>query len=391
MKNQILVHDDERVFVNRYAEKLRSVESVRSFDVIALTVEDFRKEMEVLTERQRALRNGKGEYHKPSKFDTAAIFVVDFDLLRSDPKAVWNSEIVAYLTRCFSNCGLIVGLNLPTCYEFDLTLRGNLDSYADLNIASKQLANPGLWANKMQGFRPWYWPQLISYLESFDKKVRDVREHFDDPIWEVVGMQDIAETLPKSVIEFVGRKDPLKTTFRDFIYHSSNGLRRKDKNPVLDTICRIAAARISKWLERRVLPGQNTIVDAPHLVSRHPSLLRGDHSRVGTWNGTAALRDFRALALHHSVIEQFRCKKTHWFSRPVWFWRKIAKSERIKEVSTPWEKEPLRYRFCEDASKFYVKRECKDFIAEVDSPYDRRYIRLFPAVDYQPRVRLLVE
>jgi len=93
--------------------------------------------------------------------------------------------------------------------------------------------------------------------------------------------------------------------------------------------------------------------------------------------------------LYDSMIEQFRFKKVHWFSRPVWCWRELAESVRVKEVREPWEKRPSDYRFCEDASKFYRKTLCKQFSADVDSPYDRRYVRRFPNVDYEPFTRLV--
>jgi hypothetical protein len=390
MKKQILVHDDEDIFVQRYARMLEKLD-IPNFKVVPLCGSDFVREMQILIKRQRILRKGQTEYLEESEFDTAGVFVVDFDLVESDPKAEWTSEDAAYLVRCFSNCGLVIGLNLPTCSEFDLTLRGHLDSYADLNIVAKQLDNTRLWEGKTERdtFRPWYWPSLLSFLDRFEEKVRDVKEHFNDPICDVLGIQNVARLLPRSASQFLGGENPLTTTFGDFVTSSLGALRPKDRNLTTETMYRIAAARISKWLERRVLPGQDIVVDAPHLVMRYPSLLEGDHSKVETWDRTAAFNDFSRLGVKYSTIEEFRFKNSHWISRPVWFWRNLAESENIKEVVAPWEKETSRYVFCEDASVFYDRELCREFDAEVDSPYVRRYVRYFDGIDYQPLVRTL--
>ena len=57
---------------------------------------------------------------------------------------------------------------------------------------------------------------------------------------------------------------------------------------------RVAAARLGKWLERLVLPGQNVLVDAPHLVSRFPSLVAADDLDETTRLGaTYVFRSYR--------------------------------------------------------------------------------------------------
>jgi len=342
-----------------------------------------------LTKRQRELRKGGQDYETPSDFDSASILVFDYDLIQSDPNIAWTSENAAYLARCFSNCGIIIGVNLPGIYEFDLTLREGPDSYADISIVSRQLDNVGLWTDRRTEFRPWYWPQLLDYLASFGERVRDVRDHLDDPVLSSVGLQEMASALPRSVIEFVSGKDPSKTTFRSFVSSSGHGLRPKDRNRNPETISRIAAARIAKWLERQLLTGQNVVVDAPHLAMRFPSLLDGDNASRVALNRTTRFEDYRDVGIRHSSIEGFRLKNSHWFSRPVWLWKRMTESEKIKEISEPWEKERPKFRFCEDTSSFQDIRNCKEFVAEVDSPYDRRYVRVVKGIDYQPRVRLL--
>ena len=389
---KIIVHDDESDPLKRYTEELNDLSSVRKdFEVIPLSKDEFSNEMNRLTERRLALRTPKtNAYPNESRLDDADIVIVDWDLVKSIPNANWNSEMVAYLARCFSDCGLIIGLNLPTCFEFDLTLRGNLGSYADLNIVSKQLHNERLWDNDGEGhFRPWYWPTVPDYLTAFAQRTRDVKDHFDEPICEILGLEDVAKTFAPSVAEFLGKR-PLQTTFEQFVTDSRQGLQGKDANAILDCRCRIAAARISKWLERRVLPGQNILVDAPHLVSRFPSLLEKPDEGIDAFDMTTMFDSYRGLGLRYSRIEGFRFQRSYWLSRPAWFWRQLSEFDRVEEVSKPWQKHAAKYAFCEDASKFYSKSLCKQFRANVDSPYNRRYVRVFSNVDYAPRVRFVL-
>jgi len=385
----VVVYDDVKHYGETYAESLRRLKVVTAeFDVECMSHEDFTKEMEELERRQMRARRKKTMVESPCRLDKTSVFVIDFDLLKpSDPKIFLTGEVVAYLVRCFSECSYIMGLNQYGHNAFDLTLRGHPESYADLNVGSRQLDNAGLWGGGTRGFRPWYWPQVPRYLESFQDRMNDVKKHVDDPICEVLGIKDVVKLLPRSVSEFIGGT-PSRTTFRDFVARSGNGLRGRDKHADVDTIAKIGAARVSKWLERLVLPGQDILVDAPHLASRYPSLLEGDHSRLDTWNKTTDLGTFESLNLDHKAIEEFRFKKDMWLSRPAWFWQRLSECRKIKEVSEPWKREATKYVFCEDSSSFHERKYCREFVAESDSPYVRRFLRYFKDVDYRPKVRL---
>jgi len=174
----------------------------------------------------------------------------------------------------------------------------------------------------------------------------------------------------------------------EIVTEPGNGLQGGDQTTE-EMAGRIAAARISKWLEQLVLPGQDILVDAPHLAFRYPSLLKGDPSNVDTWNETAKFDTFDKLGLDHEKIKECRFKKDHWLSRPAWYWDKVSNCQEIKEVSEPWTRGAIDYVFCEDSSSFHEREDCKEFVAKLDSPYVRRFIRSFEeeGVDYQPRVR----
>jgi len=386
---KFFVYDDEKHNGEMYVNSLRRLDAVTSeFEVEPMSHRDFASQMEELQRRQMKLSQEDETLEDSCDLDKTSIFVIDYALLNVPGQVSFlTGERVAYLTRCFSNCSYIIGLNQFGQNTFDLTLTGHPESFADLNIGSKQLDNPGLWDGEKAAFRPWYWPQVPSYLKSFQERVDDVKSHPKDPICDLLGIKDIIRFFPRKVSEFLG-DNPSEATFYDFVVKSGNGLQGRDRNANADMIGRIGAARVSKWLERLVFPGQDILVDAPHLASRCPSLLKGDHSLPETWNKTASFGSFKEVNLDHDAIEEFRFKKHMWLSRPAWLWGKLSEYRKIREISEPWKREETRYQFCEDMSGFLEKERCRDFVAESDSPYVRRFLRYFEDVEYRPKVRL---
>ncbi len=415
----IVIYDDEQGRSDDFESELRNGLDKASqgdkFDFETLDRGEFQNAISALEQRRIGFRNGEINLEGNSnngmeKIDNASIFVIDYDLLSSPEEkegkeeelftGSLTGEIVAYLVRCFSRCKLIVGLNQYGSNPFDLTLRGDMDSFADLNLGDEQLDNPNLWAGNWEDFgheyRPWSWPNLSDSIHNFDKRVEEVQEKLNKPICEVLGFDpEVFQLLPREIVQFIGQyeeKEPFQTTFREFVTKSGNGLRSKDEKEVVEGIndqvlARVGAARISKWLEQLVLPEQDILVDAPHLVSRYPSLIKGDEDKIETWNETVLLAGYTNLGLDTNPIEPYRFKKDYWISRPVWFWDKLRECEDIKEVTEPWLTVMPNWVFCEDTSCFHEQADCKEFLADIASPFTRRFVRNFDEVDYQPRVR----
>ena len=406
-KQKILIYDDENRrtedFQRKLDEGLEKACQNQNFDIVPLKNDAFQHSIRVLEQRRIAFRDEKKSTKDgEEEIDNASIFIIDYDLLGSQggasPVGSLTGEIIAYLVRCFSKCKLIIGLNQYGSNPFDLTLRGDLNSFADLNLGEEQLGNPNLWRDdSKQGFRPWSWPNLYDSIHHFDRRIEEIQEKLNEPICEVLGFSPEAfQLLPREIVQFIRsnqEKEPFQTTFREFITESGNGLRPKDaqklKNGINDhVLVRVGAARISKWLEQLVLPEQDILVDAPHLVSRYPSLIVGDSEQIETWNETAQVVDFSKLKkMNTDLIEPYRFKKSYWVSRPVWFWDELCECEDIKEVSEPWLTEKPDWVFCEDTSSFHNEAECKEFLADVASPFTRRFVKNANGVNYQPRVR----
>lgn len=399
---KIRIHDDEQDRAHKWCSDLKALVGAEP-DVDVLSSEDIAGWLTQLVERRLGWREMGQLGDQEGPFDDIDVLVIDFDLLNTSsqdlPLPIATGEQVAYLVRCFSACKYIIGMNLPTYAGngYDLTLRGHLESYADLNIASEQLANPGLWTEQFAGYRPWHWPIVPDYLLTWEERVKDAREGLDNPVYEVLGLpEQLFEQLPRSIGEFLGPNCE-SVTVREFALASRNGLMPKDSppkgQPDPNVLARIAAARLSKWIERRLLPGQDILIDAPHLIERFPSLLGEDRQAMAKWNEAIRLGHRESSVIGRDLIGEFAFAKHHWVSRPVWLWRDIRENEAIREIREPWQIQTPKWVFCEDASRF-----CDEFVefrAELESPYSSRYIRSDQSsdkvsVDYRPKSRLLV-
>lgn len=389
----IVIYDDEKRSGEQYLETLKESKYINKYfeEIKSIESREFLQELNLLKRRQLDLRDGESWTDESSLFDEISVFIIDYDLVKaSDGGSFLTGENVSYYVRCFSKCRIIIGLNQFGTNNFDLSLKGNPESYADLNIGSEQLDNPGLWGGMTDGFRPWYWPDIPGHLSNLFNKTKDLEGNLDERIFDFFALpEEIIGILPRSVSEFIG-EEPTKTTFREFLTESGNGLSRKDNNIDKmdeDIQALVTASRISKWLEQLVLPGQNILIDAPHLVQRYPSLLAGDHSNTETWNKTTTFEEPDKMGIDHEKIEDYQFKKNHWLSRPAWFLNGLINCQDIREVADPWTREPIEFVFCEDSSSFHRKEECLEFLAELESPYIRRHVRIFNGIDYTPRVR----
>jgi len=260
-KATILIYDDEperaRDFEGKLEKGLAKADQSDNFDVVSLDTGEFQSAINKLERRRINFRQSEEiDFEGCSndglkKIDNASIFIIDYDLLRSQEEkkkkgeeerkefstGSLTGEIVAYLARCFSRCKLIVGLNQYGGNPFDLTLRGDMDSFADLNLGEDQLSNPYLWkgdwlGSRRGGYRPWSWPNLSDSLHNFDKRIEQVQEKLDKPICEVLGFDpEVFQLLPREIVQFIGKyqeDEPSHTTFRYFVTKSGNGLRSKD-------------------------------------------------------------------------------------------------------------------------------------------------------------------
>jgi hypothetical protein len=371
VKPLILVFDDEEPSVELYAEKLRPFAEAHGYEVSLKGPNPLLQELKRLEERRRKARDGESTPGDDCELDAASIVVVDYDLLRLPGESYISGENFAYLARCYSRCGYIIALNQYLEVDFDLTLGDDLCSFADLNINDNLLSAGGLWDNDWVGVRPWHWPLLPACVKAIENRIAALSkpEALDTSILETLNLVSVADALPRAATQFLcaAEQSAATVTFREFVSGSGNGLRGKDEPLGDGSVIRIASARLSKWLERLVLPAQDVLVDAPHLVSRFPSLIKSDKSPPDTadWDRTARLAAAAELGVDADRINEHRVELGPWLSREAWFWSGVSMSDKIDEIRDPWPAKSPGLVFCEDYSRFVPREEAREFVADI--------------------------
>jgi hypothetical protein len=399
-KRKLIICDDEPDLTDQWTTALKTMRGFNAnFSIVSLSLDELNEQIEKLEARRDAARKGTTATPEPIAIDEASVLVVDYDLIHARTSYL-TGEVVAYLARCYSNCSTIVALNqYGSTPWFDLTLRGHPGSYADVNIAGDQLMAPSLWGEIGGVFRPSYWPILPAAADAFSRRTKRLLRNLDKPILASLGFPDTASAiLPRSAIEFISKDEDYKAvTFKQFVFQSGNGLKGKDKDGQLTnlTIARIASARIGKWLERLILPGQDILVDAPHLATRNLNLLSGDVRSKATWNKTSARVSPSSTGLRHGKIEKFLFVESDWLSRPAWFWPELREDESLASNQRGQSSELV---FCEDISRFETRDKSADFVADLASPFVKRFVikpserkkvyEDLDAIEYKPGVRL---
>ena len=372
---KVLVYDDEPNVAEGLAEEIRAVYDGNV--VHHSSPCHFQSLLQLVHSRRASWREGSSDVGESSchEVDDADVIVVDYDLLQySGATADTTGSRLAYLLRCFSTCGFIVVLNEYGTNRFDAALGSPTDEFADLHLGYEQVGNPGLWSTPFHGFRPWHWPVIPDARSRLERCVKDVLNNLDEPIVAVLGLDRVLDWLPRRALDFLsGRQRAEEVTFRDFVANSRGGVATKD-NLVPSQIARVAAARIQTLLNHMVLPEQSSLVDAPHLASRFPSLIADDRASIGTWNRLCVAIDDEVDELLTEGIKQYKFQKSHWLWRPAWYWPDLNKDEAISEVRDPWSIEDVNWVFCEDISQFASIEHAQEFRALVSPPFIKRFI-----------------
>ncbi len=412
---KVVICDDETNNREAWREALENLDNFRQrFEIEVLVAEaaddgEFSQAIETLGKRRKAARDHSVGSDNECYFDTIDVLIVDYDLIDAAHGEWITGEEIAYLARCYSKCKVIVAVNQFGSNPFDLNLTGYFpDSFADVNVGDKQVANPGLWLDDLpdNGFRPWSWPSLSKLLQDFDKRLEDLQENMDVPIkeffefceeaWALLPRETVAHITPRG-----SKFSSDHMTVRQVVDNSPLGLHHKDRASNDEAIARIAAARLGHWLDYAVLSAQDILVDAPHLVERYPSLTGEMMPSLDRLNDFARIAEPVELGLDER-LQTMAFSKPYWLSRPAWYWPLVTRAEWIEEVNNPWSSESPDAFFCEDVSRFETMTHTRDFKIGVTSVYDSRRCIDFEAagaerwktalseVDYQPGSRLML-
>ena len=368
---KVLVYDDQFDLAKSWAKKIKDAYS--DAVVKPASSEDFQELLMQINSRRKEWREAEDESGTIDlhEADTADVIVVDYDLLQYSDSVDTTGSRFAYLLRCFSKCGFIIVLNEFRNNTFDLSLGRRVEGFADIHIGDKQIGNPGLWQAPFDGYRPWYWPVVPNARENFKQCVTDVREHLDTPILKFLDLDRFIDWIPRRARDFLlGEQKIEEVTFRGFVESAHGGISAKD-SIIPEQMARVAAARIVTLLNSIILPEQSVLVDAPHLVSRFPSLISNGHDDIDTWNRLCNPIDD---ALLDELPKSHKFQKSHWLWRPAWYWPEINKDESIEEVKDPGLVEEIDWVFCENISRFVPIEFAQDFRAIVSPPFIKRYV-----------------
>lgn len=406
MMIKIRILDDEEPRRKKFIDQLQEVGLPKEeYDIGLINPNDVQESFKVMQDRQNQFRDiGYWQADIKMPLDDVDILIVDNELREffSEIGIFTDADQVAYMTRVFSTCGLIIIMNRLSLNPFDLTLNQSFqrqfESFADLEIGESQLSSKALWGVASEKFHPWYWAVLPKWYDDFRIRIDDVKKALQEnlSILDFFGITEFKEWIPKHILEPLGKRGDY--TFLEFINENPFLFTPKDNKVLNDkttldeqtitNISHLVAARLSKWLEWKLLPEMDILVDAPHLALRFPSLLDGDHEKINTWNAIAVRHTTTVPNLKTDVLQKHSFSRPHWLSRPAWYWRKVMNEEVIPDVSEPWNIEYIPFVFCEDTSSFMQEKETKPFRAEVVSVFSKRNIEHLKDVNYLPLQRL---
>lgn len=354
-----------------------------------------------LLQRQEALRAGDPREDQPCDFDGTDVLVVDYDLVLIDAKkARHTGEEFARLGRLYSDVRYIIVMNQGnSSIDFDLTMTGRPQSYADLNIPSKTVGTPALWRSVGAGeFCPWQWDEIDAITSGRKSLVDDLAKEggLSNSILDYVECpDDVIALLSDAAYEFLDPSadtpgDLKAVTFDAFLHRTTE---HKDVAGLIEHRRRratsVAVARLGKWLSRMLLGPQEVLVDVPHLLQRCPFLLNPEAGSVedpATWN-KALKMGLGAIA--EPIHECAFLKSPQWIGRESFWWPMVTNHRFFEEIRAKFDyAKTADVVFAEDISLFIPFNEAREYRAGFHNQYDNRYIKGVDGVQYGPSRRL---
>ncbi len=397
MAYSILICDDDLELAEEWRDAVKGVVSTKQYTVRpCVPTEKVRAGAGELLSRRAAVRSGGDNARKAQDcvFDDVDILILDYDLLHIDEqRARYTGEGLARLARTFTKCGTVIVVNQFRNAHFDMSLRGNLWSHADLNLKGDLLKRPGLWMDgPWEGFRPWSWQSLNRAVETQHAREALVESQFSESIADALNMdEDGIIALSDTAFGFVAPEagsvsDFGSRTFKCFLNDTVDGrdaLATTDYEPAAAS--RFVAARIGKWLEREVLGPQDALIDIPHLIERYPFLMGKDVADLDAWNA----------AIHAPGRLKAEIPDGCWFEPAEFLTRSAVWRHRFEaeaEVSERRHKYDYSnvpaFVFLEDTSEFAPLSEATEFRAGHHNAFDRRFVRRLADFNYAPQRRL---
>ena len=354
------------------------------------------------------------------------IAILDNNLAELDVSgARHTAETLAGYIRAFTNIPYIVSLNKNPQVDFDLRhLMGDYRTHADLALNTEHLSNRSLWLatvpRRASHFCPWYWPRLVDEPNRRNRQVAFVRAHIDRPVLEALRFpqEQVDYLTPHARGALSAEANPLalgSVTFREFFVSSclslpirlerqrladrldSSDLR--ERRASLAVIARVVAAEIDRWLRRYLVGPQDVLVDVPHLIARMPFLLGDGSTRRDSWNRSVQERASpfgMSGALYRAHVARTRFPLAQWTPSTCFWWQMLKSNSKLNDMFYQQESHWPNLVFCEDVSRFLSaissasRPEPREFAADFDGTWDRRFVAMVADMQYSPKTRFAV-
>lgn len=377
---RILIVDDEPERSKGWEEQIRRL-GVAEVSVDALDLITSRTMIEAADKRRRAARDNQDPFDAniACALDDVDVLIVDYDLQELVAAGQWSTGLwVAMLARAFSRVKLVVLINQFGTNMFDLTLSKGVKSRADFDVGSAQLLNPAPWdRTRIDGYAPWSWGDgILKAVARLDDAVAWIRQRLDKPVLEELGFtanvgggdNHISQELWQECITHPDR------TFRDMV-GDAEFLTLKDREFIkqFDESCaRVAAAIVSHWLDRWVIPANDVLIDLPHLASANPWLLVNTKD-VSAWQATTSVEP-DGFDVFLPEVKKYSFESGFPTSRPTVWRRKVAAAQDLAEPCGFTYDDFPDLVFCEDTSRFIEFADAQSFSCRLPSGDPQRFV-----------------
>lgn len=378
-----------------------AIKAVLPEDYDVARMETAKDEVSTLLLRKIAVEKGENPLAHATDFDEIDVLVVDYDLLHlDDAGGRTTGEGIARLARSLSKCGAIVVMNQYKG-QFDLGMRGHLDSFADVNIDAPLVGRAALWKRLDEAtgeFNPTTWTPMPVLLDAARKLAATLAEKgIDAPILPLIGLDTAAlAELSDTAFGYLSLKaqtaeDLAAVTLRQFLRRSlDEGFVECLLAKAPEILFGFAAFRLVKWLDRAVLRPMDVLIDGLHLVDRLPFMIdstKADVNDPAAWVRAAAEP---SSSLRWDLLKEYHNElASSALGRTVFDWFRLANDDKIDEMQDAYlEGDPARYYLAEDTSRFVEKDALTRYRADFHNFGDRRGIENLADVTYGPLRRI---
>jgi len=396
---RVRVCDDDEDMANGWVTAIRAVVPA-DFNVERMP--DAKLEVSKLLLRKLAAEKGENPLVQACAFDVIDVLVIDYDLLHLDDEGSRTTgEGVARLARTFSTCGAILVMNQFKGPQFDLGMRGHLDSFADVNVDADLVGRAAMWADlePAEGqFDPTTWTPLPALLRA-TRNLSTILEAngLDGEIMRAIGLDEAALIkLSDTAYGFLSveaeTSDQLAAlTAKTFLNRSLDEkfIASLEKHaPKL--LFAFAAARLRKWLDRAVLRPMDVLVDTAHLIDRLPFMIDPERVDVAdplSWSKAAA---DPAAILRWNVLKKYHNEQaSEVLGKTVFDWYRLAEDEEVDKLQDDYLATDLpRFHLAEDTSRFVPRDAVMRYRADFHNFGDRRAVEKLGDVTYGPMRRV---